>query len=62
MINLSVSLNIQAGLVYSEKGSLGEILCKPKLMPIKSATLIAMEEREREVISAVAGGGSGIPK
>ncbi len=45
----------QAGLVYSEKGSLGEILCKPKLMPIKSATLLAMEQREREVLATAAG-------
>lgn len=43
----------QAGLVYSEKGSLSEILCKPKLMPIKSATLIAMENKEKEMLAQV---------
>ena len=34
----------KAGLVYSEKGNLSELLCKPKLLPIKSATLVALEE------------------
>jgi BBSome-interacting protein 1 len=29
----------KSGLVYSEKGDLPEIVCKPKLMPLKSATL-----------------------
>eukprot|EP00962_Isochrysis_galbana_P054730 scaffold26333_cov90-Isochrysis_galbana.AAC.2 len=37
----------KAGLVYSEKGNLSEILCKPKIMPIKSITLEKMEEMER---------------
>merc|ERR1712216_145374 len=32
----------KAGLVYSEKGNLGEILCKPKLIPIKSRALIEL--------------------
>ena len=29
----------KAGLVYSEKGNLSEVLCKPKIMPIKSITV-----------------------
>jgi len=29
----------KAGLVYSEKGNLSEVLCKPKIMAIKSITL-----------------------
>jgi hypothetical protein len=36
----------KAGLVVSEKGSLTEILCKPKLMPLKSVTLQKLEEME----------------
>ena len=36
----------KAGLVVSEKGSLSEILCKPKLMPLKSITLQKLEEME----------------
>jgi hypothetical protein len=38
----------KAGLVYSEKGSLNEVLCKPKIMPIKSLTLERMNELERQ--------------
>ena len=36
----------KAGLVVSEKGSLTEILCKPKLLPLKSITLQKLEEIE----------------
>lgn len=36
------------GLVYSEKQSLSESLCKPKLIPIKSQTLQKMETIEKE--------------
>ncbi len=36
----------KAGLVYSEKGNLSEVLCKPKIMPIKSMTLEKLEEME----------------
>ena len=38
----------KAGLVYSEKGNLSEVLCKPKIMPIKSITLEKLEEMEKE--------------
>ena len=37
----------KAGLVYSEKGNLSEVLCKPKIMPLKSATLKQMEAIEK---------------
>ena len=38
----------KAGLVYSEKGNLSEVLCKPKIMPIKSLTLEKIEEMEAQ--------------
>eukprot|EP00238_Polyblepharides_amylifera_P005376 CAMPEP_0196577030 /NCGR_PEP_ID=MMETSP1081-20130531/6174_1 /TAXON_ID=36882 /ORGANISM="Pyramimonas amylifera, Strain CCMP720" /LENGTH=70 /DNA_ID=CAMNT_0041895819 /DNA_START=120 /DNA_END=332 /DNA_ORIENTATION=- len=37
----------KAGLVYSEKGNLSEVLCKPKVMPLKSITLERLEEMEK---------------
>ena len=37
----------KAGLVYSEKGNLSEVLCKPKIMPIKSPSLVKLEEMEK---------------
>ena len=36
----------KAGLVYSEKGNLSECLCKPKIMPLKSAALRRLEGQE----------------
>lgn len=42
----------KAGLVYSEKAALTEILCKPKIMPIKSATLEKMEAMEKAIAAA----------
>ncbi|KAL1524064.1 hypothetical protein AB1Y20_018975 [Prymnesium parvum] len=36
----------KAGLVYSEKGNLSEVLCKPKIMAIKSTSLEKLEEME----------------
>lgn len=36
----------KAGLVVSEKGGLAEILCKPKILPLKSITLQKLEEME----------------
>ncbi len=36
----------KAGLVVSEKGPLTEVLCKPKIMPLKSITLQKLEEME----------------
>ena len=38
----------KAGLVYSEKGNLSEVLCKPKIMPIKSLTLEKIEDMEAQ--------------
>ena len=37
----------KAGLVYSEKGNLSEVLCKPKVMALKSATLQQVEALEK---------------
>lgn len=45
----------KAGLVYSEKGNLGEVLCKPKIMPIKSITLERIEEMEKAAAKSQAG-------
>mmetsp|Transcript_8380 Transcript_8380/g.20877 ORF Transcript_8380/g.20877 Transcript_8380/m.20877 type:complete len:95 (+) Transcript_8380:25-309(+) len=39
----------KAGLVVSEKGNLTEILCKPKILPLKSITLQKLEEMEAKV-------------
>ena len=36
----------KAGLVYSEKAALSEILCKPKILPLKSVTLQKLEDME----------------
>ena len=44
----------QAGLVYSEKGNLAEVLCKPKLIPIKSRALLALEQKEKELVGGQA--------
>ena len=41
----------KAGLVYSEKGNLSEVLCKPKIMPIKSLTLQKLESMEQQANS-----------
>lgn len=37
----------KAGLVYSEKGNLSEVLCKPKIMAIKSPSLEKLEQMEK---------------
>ena len=39
----------KAGLVYSEKAALSEVLCKPKILPLKSATLMKLEKMELEI-------------
>lgn len=49
----------KAGLVYSEKGNLAEVLCKPKIMPIKSAMLERLEQLEKEALAA--GPQTGLP-
>eukprot|EP01031_Cornospumella_fuschlensis_P044338 gene44338-54220_t len=38
----------KSGLVYSEKGGLGEILCKPKILPLKSAVLEQLQKLESQ--------------
>ena len=43
-----------AGIVYSEKGPLGEVSCKPKLLPIKSATLERLQALEADAARALA--------
>jgi len=40
----------KAGLVYSEKANLSEVLCKPKIMPIKSMTLSKIEEMQKAAV------------
>ena len=42
----------KAGLVYSEKGTIGEVLCKPKIIPIKSVSLEALEAMVKAAASA----------
>lgn len=53
----------KAGLVVSEKGNLTEILCKPKIMPLKSITLQKLEEMEAKAaeVSKQQLGGFGAP-
>ena len=36
----------KTGLVYSERGGLAEVLCKPKIMPLKSAVLEQLQKVE----------------
>jgi BBSome-interacting protein 1 len=43
----------KAGLVYSEKATLSEILCKPKIMPLKSVTLMKLEQMENNLANAL---------
>mmetsp|Transcript_3511 Transcript_3511/g.5161 ORF Transcript_3511/g.5161 Transcript_3511/m.5161 type:complete len:99 (+) Transcript_3511:75-371(+) len=38
----------KAGLVYSEKSTLSELLSKPKIMPLKSINLEKIEAMEKE--------------
>jgi len=40
----------KAGLVYSEKATLSEVLCKPKILPLKSATLMKLEKMESDLV------------
>ena len=39
----------KAGLVYSEKGAMSEMLCRPKILPIKSADQLEAERKETEM-------------
>ena len=38
----------KSGIVLSDQGDLNEILCKPKILPIKSKIIKKLEEIERE--------------
>ena len=38
----------KSDIIYSEKGPLNEILCKPKILPLKSLTLQKLEEMEKQ--------------
>lgn len=44
----------ETGALYVEKGPLTEVLCKPKLMPIKSVELVKVEAIERAAAAAAA--------
>ncbi len=37
------------GLIFSQKGPLTEVLCKPKILPLKSITLQKLEEMEQNL-------------
>ena len=39
----------KSGLMFSEKHKPSEILCKPKIMPLKSITLEKLEEMQKQV-------------
>jgi BBSome-interacting protein 1 len=39
----------KSGLVYSERGGLSEVLCKPKLMPLKSVVIEQLEKIEAQI-------------
>ena len=40
----------KAGLVFSERGLLTGVMCKPKIMPIKSMTLEQIETMEKKLL------------
>ena len=44
----------KAGLVYSERSNLNEVMCKPKILPIKSASLVRLEAIESAAAAAPA--------
>lgn len=46
----------KAGLVYSKKSNLSEVLCKPKIMPLKSMTLEKLEQLEKQALALRQGG------
>jgi len=43
----------KVGLVYSEKANLSEVLCKPKIMPIKSMTIAKIEKMQKDAANPV---------
>ncbi len=38
----------KSGLVYSERGGLVEVLCKPKILPLKSSVLEKLKAIEQQ--------------
>lgn len=42
----------KSGIVYSERSNLTDVLCKPKIMPIKSVTLEKLEQMEKQFLRA----------
>ena len=44
----------RTGAVFIEKGELREVLCKPKIMPIKSTALQKVESLEKAQATAAA--------
>ncbi|KAA0151515.1 hypothetical protein FNF27_07085 [Cafeteria roenbergensis] len=40
------------GLVYSERQELSEVMCKPKILPIKSVTMERLEQLEEDAAKA----------
>ncbi len=42
----------KTGLVFSERNNYAEILCKPKLLPLKSINLEEFEKMQQETINA----------
>ena len=38
----------KTGLVYSERGALTEVLCKPKIMPLKSSVIEKIQKIEQQ--------------
>lgn len=42
-------LLIKAGLVFSESVPLSELLCKPKLLPIRGAALERLEQLDKQI-------------
>ena len=43
----------KSGLTFAEFGNLTEILCKPKIMPLKSTSLLKLEQMEKELQQAL---------
>lgn len=43
----------KAGLVFSERGLLTGVMCKPKILPIKSMTLEQIEEMEKKLLESL---------
>ena len=46
----------KTGVPIKEKKEFSEILCKPKILPLKSLTLQKLEEMEKEILVAAKGG------